>query len=157
MKFVILAVLACMALATPKYNAPEPQSTLSASEIEANNQALILKDERVREDDGRYNVEVETGNGIILSQSGSPEGETKAISAAGQYSYTAPDGSLVKMKYVANANGYQPESDFLPVAPEFPHPVPLFVLRQIAFAAEEDAARARSESNGPSLTYTSPQ
>lgn len=60
-------------------------------------------------------------------------------------SYTAPDGTLVEMKFVANENGFQPESSLLPVAPEFPHPIPQFVLDQIAFAAEQDAARARGD------------
>lgn len=49
------------------------------------------------------------------------------------------------MKFVANENGFQPESDLLPVAPEFPHVIPDFVLKQIAFAAEQDARRARGE------------
>lgn len=43
------------------------------------------------------------------------------------------------MKFVANENGFQPQSDLLPVAPEFPHPIPDFVLEQIAFAAQQDA------------------
>ena len=44
---------------------------------------------------------------------------------------------------MANENGFQPQSDVLPVAPAFPHPIPQFVLDQIAFAAEEDARKAR--------------
>lgn len=55
------------------------------------------------------------------------------------YRYTAPDGTLVHVKFVANENGFQPQSDLLPVAPEFPHPIPDFVLEQIAFAAQQDA------------------
>lgn len=45
----------------------------------------ILRDERIQEDDGRYNFDVETANGIVLSQSGSPVAKG-AIAAAGQYS-----------------------------------------------------------------------
>lgn len=56
--------------------------------------------------------------------------------------YTAPDGTPVHVKFVANENGYQPESDLLPIAPEFPHPIPQFVLDQIEKAALEDAAAA---------------
>lgn len=59
--------------------------------------------------------------------------------------YTAPNGEIVSLKFVADENGFQPESKYLPVAPEFPHPIPDFVLKQIARAAEEDAARARGE------------
>ena len=55
------------------------------------------------------------------------------------HSYTAPDGTVVELKFVANEDGFQPESSLLPVAPAFPHPIPQFVLDQIAFAALEDA------------------
>jgi len=61
------------------------------------------------------------------------------------FRYTAPDGTPVVVKYVADENGFQPQSDLLPVAPEFPHPIPQFVLDQIAFAAEEDARNARGD------------
>lgn len=60
-------------------------------------------------------------------------------------SYTAPDGTPVRVKFVADENGYQPQSDLLPVAPEFPHEIPQYVLDQIAFAAQEEAARSREE------------
>lgn len=49
---------------------------------------------------------------------------------------------------MADENGFQPESDVLPVAPEFPHEIPQFVLDQIAKAAEEDAAEAANEGYG---------
>ncbi|XP_050700796.1 cuticle protein AMP1A-like [Eriocheir sinensis] len=139
MKFVILAALAAVALAAPRPDKPYGASAESAEFIP------ILKDERVQEDDGRYNLDVETGNGIFLSQSGSPDGPDGSVVKSGVYSYTAPDGTPVVVKFVADGNGYQPESDLLPVAPAFPHPIPQFVLDQIAKAAEEDAARARGD------------
>lgn len=67
--------------------------------------------------------------------------------------YTAPDGSLIVVKFVANEFGYQPESDSLPIAPEFPHPIPDFVLRQIAKAEQEDRDKSRE---APSGTYAAP-
>ncbi|XP_071516012.1 cuticle protein AM/CP1114-like [Panulirus ornatus] len=150
MKVVILAMLAALATAAPQYEAPR------APRYESREVVPILKDERIREDDGRYSVDVETGNGIILSQSGSPSTATGAVVKAGQFSYTAPDGTPVHVKFVADENGYQPQSDLLPVAPEFPHPIPQFVLDQIAFAAAEDAARARGKSSAPSGSYGAP-
>ncbi|XP_071516378.1 cuticle protein AMP1A-like [Panulirus ornatus] len=153
MQTVILAMLAALAAAAPQYAAPDPPTRYSDSfEV-----VPILKDERVLEDDGRYSFDVQTGNGISLSQSGSPDGPEGAVVKAGQYSYTAPDGTPVVVKFVANENGYQPQSDLLPQAPEFPHPIPQFVLDQIAKAAEEDAAIARGESRGPSASYNAPQ
>ncbi|XP_045136066.1 cuticle protein CP14.6-like [Portunus trituberculatus] len=129
MKLVILAAALALVAAAP---APDQDRDV----------VPIVKYDRIQEDDGRYSVDVETGNGIRWSQSGSPVSEG-AIATAGQYSYTAPDGTLVEMKFVADENGFQPESPFLPVAPEFPHDIPQFVLDQIAFAAQEDAERAR--------------
>ena len=83
--------------------------------------------------------------------------------------FTLPDGEEFSLKFVANENGFQPESDFLPVAPAFPHPIPDFVLEQIEKARLEDEAAAReaaqsARSNSyapppppPSNTYGSPQ
>ena len=62
-------------------------------------------------------------------------------------SYTLDDGSVVEVRYQADENGFQAQSPLLPVAPEFPHPIPQFVLDQIAFAAQEDARRP-SEPSG---------
>ena len=72
------------------------------------------------------------------------------------HSYTAPDGTPVKITFVADEYGYQPESDLLPVAPAFPHPIPQFVLDQIAKAAQEDAVRPRVEIKEPSGSYALP-
>jgi len=43
------------------------------------------------------------------------------------YRFTLPDGQIFELKYVADENGFQPESPYL-------HPVPEFVKEQIAFA-----------------------
>ncbi|XP_037780125.1 larval cuticle protein LCP-17-like [Penaeus monodon] len=143
---------------TPGYTYQEPEQTYLAPDTRAEESGEssaeepeepeapvevvpILKDERVNNEDGSYTVDIETGNGIITSEAGSQNGEG-AIIKTGQYSYTAPDGSVIEVKFVANENGFQAESDALPVAPEFPHEIPEFVLRQIQFAAEEDARAA---------------
>ena len=52
---------------------------------------------------------------------------------------------MFTMKYVANENGFQPESSFLPVAPAFPHPIPQFVIEQIEFAKEEERKKLEEE------------
>lgn len=66
--------------------------------------------------------------------------------------FTLPDGQLFQMSYVADENGFQPESSFLPVAPEFPHEIPQFVLDQIAKAREEEKDSPRQ----PSSNYATP-
>ncbi|KAK3874683.1 hypothetical protein Pcinc_020393 [Petrolisthes cinctipes] len=130
-----LVVLVALALAAPHTSYGAPADLASVKDV-----IPILRDDRFHEEDGRFNIEIETGNGIRLSQGGSPDGPNGAVYQAGEYSYTAPDGTPVHVKFVANENGYQPESDLLPIAPEFPHPIPQFVLDQIAKAALEDAA-----------------
>ncbi|XP_042218152.1 cuticle protein CP14.6-like [Homarus americanus] len=143
MKFVVLALLATVATAAPQYAAPAPAPSRYSS---SSKEVSIIKHDFVQGDYGGYQLDVETGNDIVISQSGSPDGPDGAVVKTGQYSYIAPDGTHVVVKFVADENGYQPQSDLLPVAPAFPHPIPQFVLDQIAFAAEEDAAKARGKS-----------
>merc|ERR1712215_496585 len=54
----------------------------------------------------------------------------------------AVDGEAVPLTFVADENGYQPESSLLPVAPAFPHEIPEWVLEQIAFAEQGRAAQS---------------
>nr|XP_027239193.1 cuticle protein CP14.6-like isoform X1 [Penaeus vannamei]XP_027239194.1 cuticle protein CP14.6-like isoform X2 [Penaeus vannamei] len=115
MKFVVFALLVAVACADRLYEAPARDDS---------DEIAILRDDRVIEDDGRYNFDMETANGIVFSESGSPVGDEGAINSAGSFSYTAPDGTDVHLQYVADENGFQPQGDHLPVAPEFPHPIP---------------------------------
>ncbi|XP_042218158.1 cuticle protein AMP1A-like [Homarus americanus] len=147
MKFVVLALLATVATAAPQYDAPDPPRYGDSSE-----EVPIIRHDFVQGDDGGYQLDMETGNGIKVSESGAP-GAEGAIASSGYYSYTAPDGTPVEVTYVADENGYQPQSDLLPVAPAFPHPIPQFVLDQIAFAAEEDSRKKSTPSRG----YGAPQ
>ena len=59
------------------------------------------------------------------------------------FRFTFPTGETFELKFVADENGFQPESDYLPVAPAFPHPIPDFVLEQIEKARIEDEEAAR--------------
>ncbi|XP_066943611.1 cuticle protein AMP1A-like [Macrobrachium rosenbergii] len=142
MKFIILGSIAAMVLGRPQYLYGTPDRGDFSSSEEDHEVVSILKDERTHEGDGTYSFDFETANGIRFQESGSPDGEEDAVVQAGQYSYTAPDGTEVELKYVADENGFQPESDLLPVAPEFPHEIPQFVIDQINKAAEEDAEAA---------------
>ncbi|XP_042887676.1 cuticle protein AMP1A-like [Penaeus japonicus] len=128
MKFIILAAALVLAAAAPQ----EPRP------IE------ILLDERVQPESGGYSFKYETENGIVQSEEGAPglEGQTNV---QGVYSYTLDDGSVVEVRYQADENGFQAQSPLLPVAPEFPHPIPQFVLDQIAFAEEQDRLEAQGQ------------
>ncbi|KAK8728614.1 hypothetical protein OTU49_009048, partial [Cherax quadricarinatus] len=96
------------------------------------------------DNDGSHSSDFEAENGIKFQFSGS-QGTSGGATMVGVYSYPLQDGSIAEVTFVADENGYQPQSDLLPVAPAFPHPIPEFVLKQIAFAEEE---RKRQERDG---------
>ncbi|XP_042870916.1 cuticle protein AMP4-like [Penaeus japonicus] len=103
----------------------------------------ILRSAQVNPDEfGAHSTEFEAENGIALQIAGS-EGAEGGANAAGAWSYPLEDGSIASFRFVADENGFQPESPLLPVAPAFPHPIPQFVLDQIEFARLEDEAKAR--------------
>lgn len=49
-----------------------------------------------------------------------PQSEYPEQVAIGGYSYTAPDGQLISLKYKADSNGFVPEGDHLPKQIEQP-------------------------------------
>ena len=85
-------------------------------------QIPILRQESDIFPDGTYNYAYETGNGIAASEQGVPKRveENEPIIATGEYSYTSPEGQLIKVSYIADENGFQPSSDILPTTPEVP-------------------------------------
>merc|ERR1711970_904136 len=137
MKSIIFACVVALAAARP-----ERLYESSAEPI------AILRDVRVNPTaDGQYSTDFETANGIIVSESGYGSGPDGAVESQGFVKFTHPNGEEYELKFVADAEGYKPDSAALPVAPAFPHPIPQFVLDQIAFAAREDAARQDSDSS----------
>ncbi|XP_066941710.1 cuticle protein AMP4-like [Macrobrachium rosenbergii] len=116
------AILASLVSGAPQQNTPRP--------------IAIIKDERFQPQDGSYSFDLETENGIIQSEAGSPgsEGQTNV---QGSFRFPMEDGSIAEVTYIADENGFQVQSPLLPVAPQFPHPIPDFVLKQIAFAEEQ--------------------
>ncbi|XP_045585189.1 cuticle protein AMP4 [Procambarus clarkii] len=128
MKTVILAALVAVAVAAQLPGEPTP--------------IPIVRQSQVNPELGAHNFEFESANGIQVQESGS-EGSLGGANRIGEYSYVQEDGTVAKVQFVADENGYQPQSDLLPVAPEFPHPIPQFVLDQIAFAEAERERLAR--------------
>ena len=76
---VIIAALAAVAFAAPD----RPYSYGSAGSSE---EAEILQHDFDLQDDGRYNLEMRTSNGISVSQHGSPDGPEGAVVKSGVYS-----------------------------------------------------------------------
>lgn len=75
----------------------------------------------------------ETENGISAAQQGAPKQFEKSVGivAQGSYQYSAPDGSDIRVEYVADENGYQPSGNVLPVPP----PIPKAILRLLEYIA----------------------
>ncbi|XP_068215674.1 cuticle protein AM/CP1114-like [Palaemon carinicauda] len=96
----------------------------------------IIRDDRFQPQDGAYSFDLETENGIIQSEAGSP-GSQGQTNVQGSFRFPLDDGSFAEVTYIADENGFQVQSPLLPVAPAFPHPIPDFVLKQIAFAEEQ--------------------
>merc|ERR1712106_1161856 len=129
---IIIALSCLLAIAAA---APTPEGDSSAEHI------AILRDDRDHSDDGTYSFDMETENGISRSEKGyliDVGSSEEVIAQAGSYSFTFPNGESFEMTFVADQNGFQPQSDHLPVAPAFPHPIPEFVLEQIEFARQQD-------------------
>ncbi|CAK9803968.1 Endocuticle structural glycoprotein SgAbd-1 [Anthophora quadrimaculata] len=87
--------------------------------------------------DGSYSYNYESANGIqaqeigYLNYAGT---EAEAREAQGSYSYTAPNGEIVQVTYVANENGFQPQGSHIPSIP----PQILKALEYIAAHPEEN-------------------
>ncbi|XP_055916883.1 endocuticle structural glycoprotein ABD-4-like [Eupeodes corollae] len=122
MKFFIFLLIAMFAL-------------VSAAPQGPNEPIPIIRQEQEVNFDGSYKYAYETGNGItaeetgFLKNAGNPD--TEAQVAQGQYSYTAPDGQLIRVVYTADENGFQAQGDHLPTPP----PIPPAIQRALEYLA----------------------
>lgn len=55
----------------------------------------------------------ETGDGQVID-----EHEELVLVQTGSYRYSDPEGNIITLRYVADENGFQPEGEHLPVAPQ---------------------------------------
>ncbi|KAF5293165.1 hypothetical protein FQR65_LT11010 [Abscondita terminalis] len=101
----------------------------------------IIKQSSTLGADGSYNWSYDTENGISASEEGVPKriGNEIGNSVRGAYSYPSPNGEVVKIDYISDENGFQPQGNVLPT----PHPIPEYILRSLAYNA------AHPEENDP--------
>lgn len=91
------------------------------------NQVPILSAYSEAQLDGSFRYSYETGNGIQVQTQGvlkpvpvlRPDGvgSSVALVQTGSYSYTAPDGTLIEVRWTADENGFHPQVIQLPAAP----------------------------------------
>ncbi|XP_013186266.2 larval cuticle protein 4 [Amyelois transitella] len=147
MKLLVLAL--CVAVTSAAVARPWQQSVVaqrkvvadpvnaarkvpSTSSVSSDVDSPILRSDINVNADG-FAYAYETGNGIAASASGSLKTVDKvdALTVQGSYHYVAPDGTPVQVDYTADENGYQPNSDLLPVPP----PIPEAIVRSLAYIA----------------------
>ncbi|CAL4092429.1 unnamed protein product, partial [Meganyctiphanes norvegica] len=166
---LLLTTLVSACVGAPQYAAPAPPPSRYESPGGGSSgpHIAIIRDERTAIDaGGAYSFDVETANGISHSESGNSAQTAEGVGSAvtGQYSFTLPDGQVFTLQYVADQNGFQPQSPFLPVAPINPHPIPAHALEQIAFAQSGQTpdsgfynpGRAAPAPSAPSSSYRRP-
>lgn len=111
---MVSALVACASALSPVKSSQNSQ-----------NVGIVRSDSEVNSD-GTYHYSFEAENGISAQEQGQLKanvGEDGAIEAQGSYQYTAPDGTPISVQYVANENGYQPQGEHIPVAPEIPEQI----------------------------------
>ncbi|CAH2237039.1 jg9531 [Pararge aegeria aegeria] len=84
----------------------------------------IIQQDQIINPDGSYKWNYETGNGISAEEAGYVKNlgipDQEAQTAQGQYKYTAPDGQIIQLQYIADENGFQPQGAHLPTPPPIP-------------------------------------
>ncbi|XP_069996627.1 cuticle protein AMP1A-like [Penaeus vannamei] len=119
MKIIVLACLAAVAVAAPQ---------LEERVVE------LLRDDRVANEDGTFSYTLEADNGIKTAVSGSIGAEGQ-INQEGSYTFILADGTQAVVTFVANENGFQPQSSILPT----PHPLPAHVYELLEIAERQRA------------------
>jgi len=84
----------------------------------------IVRSENENDGAGTFKWFTALSDGTEIEQSGytksnpNADGEFPTIQVIeGYYAYTADDGTPIRIQYVADENGYQPQGDHLPTPP----------------------------------------
>merc|ERR1712168_28695 len=120
MKLFVLACLAAVAVAAPQL--------LEEREV------VILRDDRLANEDGTFSYALEADNGINTAVEGVVGAEGQ-INMRGSYMMPLADGTFAVVTFIADENGFQPQSDLLPT----PHPLPAHVVDLLAIAEQQRA------------------
>jgi len=92
----------------------------------------IVRHSHVSDHAGKYQLDVETGHGIVQSENGQLKelnlSEGPVGVKTGSYSYTGPDGKQYTVNWVADEHGFRATGDHLPTPP----PVPEAIQKSLA-------------------------
>nr|ASQ42721.1 endocuticle structural glycoprotein Abd-1 [Locusta migratoria] len=107
---------------------------------------IIIKQAKDQGNDGSYRWNYETENGIAAEETGALKAigpNEDGTAAQGFYSYTAPDGTPIRVTYTADENGFQAQGDHFPVAPPIPEAIQRALAWNAAHPEEEVETPAR--------------
>ncbi|XP_067631797.1 endocuticle structural glycoprotein ABD-4 [Eurosta solidaginis] len=107
----------------------------------------IIRQEQEVNFDGSYQYSYETGNGIQADEAGylkNAGSEAEGQSAQGSFSYTSPEGVPIRITYLADENGFQPQGDHLPTPP----PIPPAIQKALAYLATAPPPQGQPNSFG---------
>ncbi|CAD7003078.1 pupal cuticle protein Edg-78E [Ceratitis capitata] len=90
-------------------------------------------------EDGSYQYQYETSNGIAAGESG-----VGGYYASGSSAYYAPDGQLIQLSYTADENGFHPAGEHLPTPP----PVPEAILKALEYIRTHPPQEERKGASG---------
>jgi len=116
---------------------PQTQQTQGAQTGGQTTPISIISQTEVVGVDGSFNYSYELSDGVRVDQSGylkqgaqgrslnasNPDDNGDIQVIQGSYSYIAPDGQHIDLKYIADENGFQPEGSHLPTTPPAPEGV----------------------------------
>ncbi|XP_017892831.1 endocuticle structural glycoprotein SgAbd-8-like [Ceratina calcarata] len=125
---IILSGLLSCSLALP----PGIYAPIAAGPIPTTPIPILRQSAEGPNPDGSYSFSYETANGIQAQEIGYLKyagTQAEANEAQGSYSYTAPNGELVQVTYVANENGFQPQGSHIP-------PIPPQILKALEYIAQ---------------------
>ncbi|XP_067004879.2 endocuticle structural glycoprotein SgAbd-3 [Anabrus simplex] len=93
---------------------------VAAAASVAGPEITILSAENDVKYDGTYSYGFKNSDGTEVQQSGQLKqiGAEAGEAVQGSASYTAPDGTPIRLTYTADENGYQPKGDHIPAIPE---------------------------------------
>jgi len=106
---------------------------------------------------GTYNLDIETGNGIRNSETGTlanvggPDAEGPVSVKSGSYSYISPEGIPITTTWTADENGFHASGAHLPVPPPIPAEIARSLHASAYGAAPALAFRSSAYSHEPLL------
>ncbi|XP_023166369.2 larval cuticle protein 1-like [Drosophila hydei] len=117
-KFLLICVVIGLAAASPV--AP------SSDDVHAE---VLNRKEDVRADG--FDAALETSNHISRTESGDVHGNIQ-----GKFGWISPEGEHIDIAYIADENGYQPKSEWIPTPP----PIPEAIQRSLDWLAAHPGA-----------------